>query len=70
MTDLYDNPMGLMGFEFVEFASPTPNTLEPLFQQLGMTAVQGGASGNLNSAKPAKPTADSESKGSIPVINW
>ncbi len=39
MTDLYDNPMGLMGFEFVEFASPTPNTLEPLFQQLGFTRV-------------------------------
>ena len=25
------NPMGLMGFEFVEFASPTANVLEPLF---------------------------------------
>ena len=25
MTDLFDNPMGLMGFEFVEFASPTPD---------------------------------------------
>ena len=24
MADLFDNPMGLMGFEFVEFASPTP----------------------------------------------
>jgi 4-hydroxyphenylpyruvate dioxygenase-like putative hemolysin len=22
MPDLHDNPMGLMGFEFVEFASP------------------------------------------------
>lgn len=22
MIDLFDNPMGLMGFEFVEFASP------------------------------------------------
>ncbi|MEO6680137.1 MAG: hypothetical protein ABIO21_22580, partial [Pseudomonas sp.] len=27
MADLYENPMGLMGFEFIEFASPTPNTL-------------------------------------------
>ena len=26
MQDLFDNPMGLMGFEFVEFASPTPRT--------------------------------------------
>ena len=24
MTDLHDNPMGLNGFEFVEFASPQP----------------------------------------------
>lgn len=32
MADLFDNPMGLMGFEFVEFASPTPGVLEPLFE--------------------------------------
>lgn len=31
MTDLYENPMGLMGFEFIEFASPTPGILEPVF---------------------------------------
>ncbi|MFV0665193.1 4-hydroxyphenylpyruvate dioxygenase [Denitromonas sp.] len=39
MADLFDNPMGLMGFEFVEFASPTPNVLEPLFEKLGFTKV-------------------------------
>ncbi len=39
MADLFDNPMGLMGFEFVEFASPTPNTLEPIFESLGFTRV-------------------------------
>lgn len=39
MADLFDNPMGLMGFEFVEFASPTPNLLEPLFERLGFTLV-------------------------------
>ena len=39
MADLFDNPMGLMGFEFVEFASPTPNTLEPLFEKLGFSLV-------------------------------
>ncbi len=39
MTDLYDNPMGLMGFEFVEFASPTPKVLEPLFETMGFTLV-------------------------------
>jgi 4-hydroxyphenylpyruvate dioxygenase len=31
--------MGLMGFEFVEFASPTPNVLEPAFERLGFTRV-------------------------------
>lgn len=39
MADLFDNPMGLMGFEFVEFASPTPHVLEPLFEKLGFTHV-------------------------------
>jgi 4-hydroxyphenylpyruvate dioxygenase len=39
MPDLFDNPMGLMGFEFVEFASPTPGVLEPLFERLGFTLV-------------------------------
>ncbi|MBP6902496.1 MAG: 4-hydroxyphenylpyruvate dioxygenase [Burkholderiaceae bacterium] len=39
MPDLYDNPMGLMGFEFVEFASPTPGVLEPLFEQMGFSLV-------------------------------
>src|SRR5664279_1474551 len=39
MADLFENPMGLMGFEFVEFASPTPNTLEPLLEKLGFSLV-------------------------------
>ncbi len=39
MADLFENPMGLMGFEFVEFASPTPNVLEPLFEKLGFSHV-------------------------------
>jgi 4-hydroxyphenylpyruvate dioxygenase len=39
MADLFDNPMGLMGFEFVEFASPTPGVLEPVFEKLGFTEV-------------------------------
>ncbi len=39
MADLLDNPIGLCGFEFVEFASPTPNTLEPLFEQMGFSLV-------------------------------
>jgi 4-hydroxyphenylpyruvate dioxygenase len=39
MPDLFDNPMGLMGFEFVEFASPRPDTLEPFFEKLGFCLV-------------------------------
>ena len=39
MADLFENPMGLMGFEFVEFASPTPGVLEPILQMMGFTLV-------------------------------
>ena len=39
MADLLENPMGLMGFEFVEFASPTANVLEPLFEKMGFSLV-------------------------------
>ena len=39
MADLFENPMGLMGFEFVEFASPEPNVLEPLFEMMGFSRV-------------------------------
>ncbi len=39
MADLFDNPMGLMGFEFVEFASPTAQLLEPLFERMGFSLV-------------------------------
>ena len=39
MTDLFENPMGLMVFEFVEFASPVPDQLETLFPRMGFTLV-------------------------------
>src|SRR5882672_1600912 len=39
MPDLFENPMGLMGFEFVEFASPTTGALEPVFEALGFRQV-------------------------------
>jgi 4-hydroxyphenylpyruvate dioxygenase len=39
MADLFDNPMGLNGFEFVEFASRKPNVLEPVFEMLGFTKI-------------------------------
>ncbi len=34
-----DNPMGLDGFEFVEFASPQPGVLEPVFEAMGFSLV-------------------------------
>lgn len=39
MADLFENPMGLDGFEFVEFASPEPGVLEPVFELMGFTHV-------------------------------
>ena len=48
MADLHDNPMGLMGFEFVEFASPTPNVLEPVFEMMGFTKVAQHRSKNVS----------------------
>src|SRR5690606_12879364 len=39
MVDLFENPMGLMVFEFIEFASPTPNVIEPVPESMGFTKV-------------------------------
>ena len=39
MVNASDNPMGLAGFEFVEFASPAADVLEPLFEILGFSKV-------------------------------
>jgi 4-hydroxyphenylpyruvate dioxygenase len=47
MADLFDNPMGLNGFEFVEFASPEPGVLEPVFAMMGFTAVAKHRSKNV-----------------------
>ena len=47
MTDLFDNPMGLMGFEFVEFASPKAGVLEPIFESMGFTHVARHRSKNV-----------------------
>src|SRR5574338_358853 len=35
----FANPMGVDGFEFVEFAAPDPKLLHDLFKRLGFTAV-------------------------------
>ncbi len=47
MPDLFENPMGLMGFEFVEFASPTPGVLEPVFEAMGFSKVATHRSKNV-----------------------
>ncbi|MGX6648151.1 4-hydroxyphenylpyruvate dioxygenase [Maricaulaceae bacterium MS644] len=39
MADLFENPLGTDGFEFVEFTSPEPQKLEELFKLLGFTPV-------------------------------
>jgi 4-hydroxyphenylpyruvate dioxygenase len=37
--ELFDNPLGTDGFEFVEFTSPEPARLQALFELMGFTAV-------------------------------
>ena len=47
MTDLFENPLGTDGFEFVEFTSPDPDALATYFRQLGFTAVSQHRSKNV-----------------------
>ena len=35
MADLFDNPMGTDGFEFVEYTAPDPELLRRLFERMG-----------------------------------
>jgi 4-hydroxyphenylpyruvate dioxygenase len=39
MADLFANPMGLDGFEFVEFSAPQRGVIEPVFATLGFSRV-------------------------------
>jgi 4-hydroxyphenylpyruvate dioxygenase len=39
MADLFENPMGLDGFEFVEFSAPKRGILEPVFESMGFQLV-------------------------------
>ena len=39
MSDLFDNPIGLDGFEFVEFSAPEKGLLEPVFAAMGFARV-------------------------------
>jgi 4-hydroxyphenylpyruvate dioxygenase len=45
--DLYENPLGTDGFEFIEFTSPDPQTLSKLFEAMGFTAVARHRSKNV-----------------------
>ncbi len=47
MADLFENPLGTDGFEFVEFTSPDPDALAIYFRQLGFTAVSQHRSKNV-----------------------
>ena len=38
-SDLWDNPLGTDGFEFVEYAAPDPDAMGRLFEPMGFTAV-------------------------------
>jgi 4-hydroxyphenylpyruvate dioxygenase len=39
MTDLFDNPLGLDGFEFIEFSAPEKGLLEPVFERMGFSRI-------------------------------
>lgn len=39
MADLFDNPLGLDGFEFIEFCAPIKGMLEPVFAAMGFAQV-------------------------------
>ena len=39
MADLFENPAGLDGFEFVEFCAPDKGVIEPVFEAMGFTRV-------------------------------
>jgi 4-hydroxyphenylpyruvate dioxygenase len=39
MPDLFDNPLGLDGFEFLEFCAPEKGLLEPAFERMGFARV-------------------------------
>jgi 4-hydroxyphenylpyruvate dioxygenase len=45
--DLFENPLGTDGFEFVEFTSPEPERLKGLFELMGFAAVARHRSKNV-----------------------
>src|SRR5246127_4504607 len=45
--DLWDNPMGTDGFEFVEYTGPDPHALAALFERMGFVAAARHRSKNV-----------------------
>ena len=45
--DLWDNPMGTDGFEFVEYTGPDPQALAALFERMGFVAAARHRSKNV-----------------------
>ncbi len=39
MNDIHDNPLGLDGFEFIEFCAPQKGMIEPVFTAMGFTRI-------------------------------
>ena len=73
MADLFENPMGTDGFEFVEYTAPDTAELGRLFEQMGFRAVGKHRSkdvtlyrqGDVNfivNAEPGKVTVAEESR--------
>ena len=53
MAELFDNPIGTDGFEFVEFTGPKPEQLARAFELMGFTAVSRHRSKNVVRYKQA-----------------
>jgi 4-hydroxyphenylpyruvate dioxygenase len=47
MADLFENPLGTDGFEFVEFTAPDPEAVATYFRAMGFTAVSRHRSKNV-----------------------
>jgi 4-hydroxyphenylpyruvate dioxygenase len=47
MSEVYENPMGTDGFEFVEYAAPDPQALRSLFERMGFPIVARHRSKNV-----------------------
>jgi 4-hydroxyphenylpyruvate dioxygenase len=47
MSEVYENPMGTDGFEFVEYAAPDPQALRSLFERMGFPVVARHRSKNV-----------------------